>query len=587
MQKMAASKLNLSVALGLAALLFTLSAGSQTGKTATVKIIAINDFHGYLQSPGNYRANSEDPDVAAGGADYLAGYIESLATENPNHIVVAAGDLVGASPLVSGLFHDEGTIEAMNRMGLELSSVGNHEFDKGRSELLRKQYGGCSTSDKATCEGAKVGTPIPFEGAKFKYLAANVFDRNTDKTIFPPDAIKTYGGVPVAFIGLTLKGTSTIVTPSGVAGLRFDDEAESIDANVKQLEKRGVRSFVVLIHQGGVQTTPGVVDINACDGGLAGSPIADIVSHLDDAVGLVISGHTHAAYVCEVPNSVGRKIPVTSAASYGRLLTDIDVTLDVATKKITSVSAHNIVIDRTNPKIEPDAKIKAIVDAYALLAAPLADRQVGAITADISNKLNEAGESVLGDVVADAQLAATKESAGAQIALMNRGGIRASLNFTNGGKVTYGELFTVQPFGNSLVTMTLTGAQIKTVLEQQFKGCLLDYSAGEHSGQPDTQILQVSAGFEYTWNPSGVVCNKVDAASITVNGKVVEATEKYRVTVNSFLADGGNQFYEFTRGTDRIVGGQDVDALADFFARRGTVSPGPANRVRLDTSLNP
>jgi 5'-nucleotidase len=568
-------------ALVLVILLAALTVNAQSAKSITVKIIAFNDFHGYLQSPGNFSANAQSPTVPSGGADALAAYVKSLASENPNHVVVAAGDLIGASPLVSALFHDEPTIEAMNRIGLDITSVGNHEFDKGSAELLRKQNGGCATSDQNTCEGSKVGTPTPFEGAKFQYLSANVIDSKTGKTLFPAYAIKTFGGVPIAFIGLTLEATPTIVTPSGVAGLEFTAEAATINNVAHDLEKKGVHSFVVLIHQGGQQTTAPTVDINACEGGLAGSPIADIVAHLDPAVGLVVSGHTHAAYICELPDAAGHKIPVTSAASFGRLVTDIDVTLDTTTKQITVVTAQNIVVDRTNSKSPPDPALKSLVDAYAAIAAPLANRKVGSITGEISNKLEASGESPLGDLVADAQLAATRESAGAQIAFMNRGGIRAPLNFTDGGAVTYGELFTVQPFSNTLVTMTLTGAQIKTLLEQQFKGCALDLPPGKAASQSDNRILQVSGGFTYSFNPASPACGNVDAASLQLDGKPVATDEKYRVTVNSFLADGGDGMYELTRGTDRVVGPNDVDALADYFAAHPQISPSPMGRIKL------
>jgi 5'-nucleotidase len=346
-----------------------------------------------------------------------------------------------------------------------------------------------------------------------------------------------------------------------------------------------------LIHQGGAQVAAGPVDINGCEGGLEASPIQAIVSHLDDAVGLVISGHTHAAYICQLANSSGRKIPVTSALSYGRVVTDIDVNIDAATQKFTSVTAKNILVDRTNPAITPNAEIKTLVDKYAAIAAPLANRKVGTITAEITNKINAAGESELGDVIADAQLDATRTSAGAQIAFMNRGGIRTSLPYSSksapDGIVTYGELFAIQPFGNSVVTMTLTGAQIKTLLEQQFKGCSLGFPPGKTANRFDNQILQVSGGFTYTWNPSGAACDKVEANSIRLNGTPIAAEQKYRVTVNSFLADGGDQMYEFTLGTERVTGGNDADALADYFTKHQQISPAEPNRIRVAAPGNP
>jgi 5'-nucleotidase len=554
-----------------------------------LKIIAFNDFHGNLQSPGKFRANAQSPNVDAGGVDFLAGYIKQLKIENPNNVVVSAGDLIGASPLVSALFHDQDTIEAMNRLGLELNAVGNHEFDKGKQELLRMQNGGCFKPDAIKCE-EKEGVPPTFGGAKFQFLAANVFDTSTGKTLFPGYAVKTYNGLKVAFIGLTLKQTPTMVVPSGVAGLRFDDEADSINGIVRELRKRGIQSFVVLIHQGGNQTTLGTPDINACEGGLSGTPIQAIVRKLDDAVDLVISAHTHQPYICRIANSTGRKITVTSAASYGRLVTDIDVTIDTKTKDVTSVAARNTVVDRTNaPGIVPNAALKSTVDRYAALAAPVTNREVGSIAADITKTISPSGESSLGDLIADAELEATHASAsgGAVVAFMNEGGIRTDINFASNapdvkdGSVTYGKLFPVQPFGNNLVTMTLGGAQIKTLLEEQFRGCALESPTANASPPPNDRILQVSEGFSYTWNPGGALCGKVDAGTIKINGAVVDPSAQYRVTVNNFLADGGDQFYVLKKGTNLIGGPLDLDALTSYFANHRSVPPAEPHRISV------
>lgn len=553
-----------------------------------LKIIAISDFHGNLQSPGKFRANAESPNVPVGGADFLAGYVAHLKSENRYNIVVSAGDLTGASPLPSSLFHDEGTIEIMNRLGLELNAVGNHEFDRGRKELLRLQQGGCSTQDQNTCKGVQTGTPVPFEGAKFEYLAANVFDTSTGKTIFPPYAIKTYNGVKVAFIGLTLQDTPSIVAPAAIAGLRFADEAATINAIVHRLRGQGIVIFVVLIHQGGVQTGSGTSDINACAGDLDGSPIQDIVHKLDDAVDLVVSAHTHAAYICRLSNSAGRKIPLTSAASFGRVLTDIDMTIDTKTKKASDVTAHNILIERTNASgITSDVAIKNIADKYAALAAPIADRKVGSITADITKTHGASGESSLGDLIADADLEATQDPrfGAAVIAFMNEGGIRTDIDFASAaptvanGAVTHGKLFNVEPFGNTLVTMTLTGAQMKTLLEEQFKGCALGSPAGETAANSYDRILQVSVGFTYIWNSSGAKCSKVDASSIKIDGMLVAPSGKYRVTVNDFMANGGEGFYVLKDGIDRLGGAQDIDALTAYFAKHPSVAPRHPDRI--------
>jgi len=561
--------------------------------TTTVKIVAFNDFHGQLESPGSLRVNpgASTPSVPVGGVDWMAGYIEQLESQNPNTIVVSAGDVIGATPLISALFHDEGTIETLNRAGLDFNAVGNHEFDEGKDELKRMQQGGCHPTDPNSCRGADVGTPVPFEGAQFKFLAANVVDTAKGKTIFPAYAIREIDDVKVAFIGMTLKETPTIVTPTGIAGLEFRDEAATVNALIPKLRKRGVKSIVVMIHQGGtVPVAQSVASINQCDGNLDGSPIKAIVNQLDDAVDLVISGHTHQAYNCRIANKAGRLISVTSANSQGRVLTDIDLSIDKESGEVLTVAANNIVVDRSNTLVTPDAAIKTIVDNYKAIALPVANRVIGAISASITRSLTPAGESALGDVIADAQLQATKNAGfgEAVVAFMNPGGIRADLTYASSvagegdGNVTYGEAFTVQPFGNTLVTLTLTGEQIHTLLEQQFTGCTLGYPANAPlTGQPFNRILQVSEGFSYEWKEKGTPCDNVDPASIRINGVVVDPTASYRVTVNNFMADGGDQLYVLTQGVNRLGGALDMDALAAYFAVNTLVAPGLRDRILL------
>lgn len=332
--------------------------------TKTIKIVAFNDFHGQLESPGKFRPTpSSSSTIPVGGVDWMAGYIDELKSQNPNIIVVSAGDIIGATPLVSALFHDEGTIEAMNRLGLDLNAVGNHEFDEGKDELKRMQNGGCHPTDPNTCRGADVGTPMPFEGAKFKFLAANVVDTANGKTIFPAYSIKVVDGVRVGFIGMTLKETPTIVTPSGVAGLEFKDEAATVNALLPKIRARGVEAIAVLIHQGGtIPVAQSASTINNCDNDLNDSPIKAIVNQLDDAVDLVISGHTHQAYNCQIANKTGRLISVTSANAQGKVLTDIDVTINRIGGDVIDVAANNIVVDRSNSTIIPDATLKTLVD---------------------------------------------------------------------------------------------------------------------------------------------------------------------------------------------------------------------------------
>lgn len=522
--------------------------------TVDVQILAINDFHGNLE-PGSLNFSG----TPAGGIAYLATHIKNHRATNPNTVVVSAGDLIGASPLISALFHDEPTIEAFNLIGLDFNAVGNHEFDEGVRELLRMQRGGCHPVD-----GCQDGDR--FKGADFRFLAANVVYEKNGKTIFPAHRIKAFKGVKIAFIGLTLEGTPSIVTPSGVATVDFLDEAETINKLAKKLKREGVKAIVVLIHEGGVINPAG--GVNGCDG-ISGA-IVDIVNNTSDEVDLFISGHTHQAYNCVID---GR--PVTSASSFGRVLTDIDMTLDRRTKEVVSISVNNQIVTRD---VAEDPSLTALVAKYNTLVAPLRDRVIGSITAEINRTPNAAGESALGDVIADAQLAATAPAGfgNAVVAFMNPGGIRAELFFPasgseGDGNVTYGEAFTVQPFGNSLVTMTLTGTQIDTLLEQQFDNPV--------AGQ--SRILQVSHGFEYAWSASAPVGNKVDISSIKINGVPIDPNGTYRVTVNSFLADGGDNFFVLREGTDRLGGEVDTDALEKYFLANSPVAPGPQNRITV------
>ncbi|MGR8931780.1 MAG: bifunctional metallophosphatase/5'-nucleotidase [Gammaproteobacteria bacterium] len=561
--------------------------------TTPVRIVAFNDFHGQLESPGDFKQTpfgSAEDAIPVGGVDWLAGYIAELKSRHPNTIVVSAGDIIGATPLISALFHDEATIETMNRIGLEFNAVGNHEFDEGKDELRRMQNGGCHPTDQNSCRGAEVGTPVPFEGARFQFLAANVFETQTEKTLFPSFGIKTMDGVRIAFIGMTLKETPSIVRPQGVVGLRFDDEAETANALVSELGKERVNAIVVLIHQGGVMPIDQAAStINACEGNLeAESPIKSIVSRLDDAVDLVVSGHTHQAYVCRLPNRQGRLIPVTSANAQGRVLTDINMTFDKTDGKLLDITAANIVVDRANKAIKPDETAKAIVNNYATIARPLANRVIGHISGNIGRKPDASGESALGDLIADAELQATSGSGAGEavIAFVNPGATRADLRYPSSnagegdGNVTYSEAFDVQPFGNSLVTMTLSGHQLHILLEQQFTGCRIAYPANApQSGQPVNRILQVSHGFSYAWQEKDTPCDNVDPTSLLLNGIPIAPDRRYRITVNSFLADGGDQFYVLTQGSDRLGGPQEMDALENYFVTHTLVKPNAQSRI--------
>lgn len=594
----------------------------------TVKIIGFNDYHGNLESPGTFGVNTLVPTAsrpAVGGAEYMAAYVARMKAANPLNVVVGAGDYIGATPLISALFFDEPAVETLNKIGVEFNAVGNHEFDKGKDELKRLQNGGCKVTagvqEPNSCKGFGSAVPGSFDGAKFKWLSANVLDTATGKTLLPAYGIKTFNGVKVAFIGMTLKGTPGIVTPTGVAGLSFQDEADTVNALVPRLRAQGIEAIVVLVHQGGFQNVvtgstnqPTTSDINGCTGDLLNtngtdSDIRAIVKRLDNAVDLVISGHTHAAYNCSantidvrgttlanavttprptgMPNKLGRLIPVTSSSAFGRVLTEVDVSIDPGTRDIVAVSPHNVLVDRTdaaiNAAITANPEVKNVVAAYKAAVSPLANAVIATITAPMTNAANAAGEMEAGDLIADAQLAATQPATlgGAVMAFMNAGGVRNPGFVNTAGTypydLTYGDAFTTQPFGNSLVTMTLTAQQLKDVLEQQFANCNGQGSAN--------RIMQISNGLKYSWNSAGTCGTRIVEVTYTPTdvtvappvvtgptefivqgGVVLNPSKTYRVTVNNFMATGGDGFGVLVGGTNPLGGAQDIDALTAYLA---------------------
>jgi 5'-nucleotidase len=526
-------------------------------------VLAINDFHGNIEPPTGssgriqtgVNADGTAINVDAGGSAYLATHLKMLAQGQEHTTFVGSGDLIGASPLTSGLFHDEPTIKSLSAMGMRFAGVGNHEFDEGSAELARMQYGGCHPTD-----GCSDG---PFLGAAFDYLAANVRLAGRSQTLFRPYEVQRVGSVPVAYIGLTLKGTPDIVTPEGVAGLQFDDEVQTVNRIVRELrESAGVHAFVILIHQGGQQNGPyakGFQDVNGCEN-VSGDifPIADA---LDDDVDVVASAHTHQAYNCTRDGKL-----VTSAAAFGRLVTKVDLTLDPTTDDVKDKSAQNVVVTRD---VTPDPDQQALVTRYQALAKTTAQRVVGSITATIPNRSNAVGESPLGDVIADAQLAATQaDEQRAVVAFMNPGGIRADLIASAGnGQVTYNDAYTVQPFANTLVVKTLTGAQIKALLEQQFPA-----TGGN-------KVLQVSRGFTYSYDLTKPQGGRIDPASIKLGETTIDPAASYRVAMNSFLATGGDGFTVFNQGTAQVGGAVDLDALNAYLGANSPVAPGPQDRI--------
>ena len=562
---------------------FAFASGSSTaapnGPTLDIQLLSFNDFHGNLEPPGGSsgRIVTQQGTVDAGGVEYLATHLADARKGHKNTLTVAAGDIVGASPLLSAAFHDEPTVLAMNKLGLDVTSVGNHEFDEGYKEIQRLQYGGCIDDG----DGANNQNSCPtgsFPGANYDILAANVVETATGKTILPAYAIKNVNGAKIAFIGMTLKDTPNIVTASGVAGLTFTDEVKTANALVPQLKKKDVNAIVVLIHQGGQPTNP-VFDSTCGNGGEldpASSPIIDIAKNLDPAIDMIISGHTHQPYVCNIPDPAGQPRLVTSASSFGRLFTETDLKYDRRTNDIVraSVKGTNMIVTRDVAK---DPAQTALITQYNDLVKPIASKVIGHINSDVTRTQNPGGESQLGDLIADAQLADQSVVTNGQtpvIAFMNPGGIRADLTASQSsygepvGDVTFSEAFTVQPFSNYLVSMTLTGAQIKQILQEQWSGL---------NGLGNARkVLQVSKGFNYSYDTATGTLG-----AVTLNGAPLVDGQSYRIVTNNFLQGGGDGFPTFTQGTGVFYGGLDIDAFANYLTSFGNTgyTPGPLTRI--------
>jgi 5'-nucleotidase len=562
--------------------------------TSDVHVLAFNDLHGTLDPAGQTLYGQ-----FAGGAAYLAKAIkDKQALYGANEATVFGGDNIGASPLASALFHDEPTEVATNLMHADFGSVGNHEFDEGSAELLRMQNGGCHPTDG--CQAAPYTlangqqTNV-YPGADFQYLSANVINNATGQPLFPAYGIKQFTDgqrkFKVGFIGEVLQSTPTIVTPTGVAGLTFQDEADAANRAVAELADKGVKVPILVVHQGGFQSGSAV--LNGCAGNLAGSDIAAIADRLDPSIKVIVSAHTHAEYRCTyTSNGVTRLI--TSASSFGRVLSDITLTIDNKNDKLVSVSASNIlirnalntpgagVVRQPAPSLA-DPAVQAIVNQYVSQSAPLSNRVIGRIQGDLTRASSPFGEETLGDVIADGQLTATAPAAlgGAVVAFMNPGGIRQDMHVTDQagteapGEVTYGEAFTVQPFGNTLVTKTMTGDMIRRLLQQQFAGCGGTAPAGG-------RFLQISSSFKYEEVPpaTSVACDQ-RIGNMWINGVLVNPTDSFRVTMNNFLATGGDGFTVFNEGTNALGGAVDLDAFVAEFqaAEPAGIAVPPLNRI--------
>ena len=536
----------------------------QAAVPVEVQILAFNDFHGNLETPPPVvvtEADGTKHKIVSGGAAHLAAALSGLRAGHPNTVTVSAGDTIGASPLISANYLDEPTIEAMNMLGLEFNSIGNHEFDKGIAELKRMQSGGCAKYTLRTPCAVE-----PFAGARFRYLAANVIQED-GSTIFPPSGIKTFqtaaGPIAIGFIGMTLKGTKQLVTPSGVQGVSFADEAATANSLVPKLKAEGADAIVLLIHQGG-KTTNFTIG-NGCDGFYG--DILPILPKLDPAIATIVSGHTHWAYVCRGTPQVGAGRLLTSAGKYGYFVTDLRLRFDPRTHRLLGQDASNVIVG--NGEHGDDPAVKTLVGRYAAAVAPVGNRVIGHLTG-IAKKNDEDGESPAADLVADSMLAATRtaEVGGAQLALVNSTGVRVDLP---GGDVRYKDAFAMMPFGNNLVVMTLTGAQLKAALEQQ-------YAIPVRAKATRPAVLAPSAGFTYAVDLTKPEGSRV--SDLRLNGATVRPDGRYRVALNNYLASGGDGISAFTEGTDVTDRGIiDLDALVAWIARGQT--PPSDSRIRL------
>jgi 5'-nucleotidase len=555
-----------------------------TDPTLRISVLAFNDLHGHLEPPMisvREQVNQVSTSVPAGGVAYMASAIQQLTAQHPLHAVVSAGDMIGATPLISALFLDEPTIEAVNAMGIDFNAVGNHEFDKGVAELERMRQGGCEQFTRLKpCLVNKA-----FPGANFEFLAANV-KKEDGRTLFPAYGIKVFqqGGheVKVGFVGMTLKGTPQIVTPAGVKGVRFESEASTANALVPVLKAQGVTALVLVIHEGG--TVQGGPNDPSCPG-LTGD-ILPILNELDPAFDVVVSGHTHRAYACDYQKfNPAKPFLLTSAGQYGTLLTHIQLEVDALQRKVTKKSAHNLIIQSepfTNaagvriaptpllPQFTAHPEVAQIVATYKSASAQQAARQISHLPQSITRAATPSGETALGNLIADAQWAATaaQDKGASDFALMNPGGVRADLIAPpGGGAVNFGQLFSVQPFGNTLTVKTFTGQLIKELLESQYR-------------QDRPRVLHPSAQLTYQVDLKKPLGQRV--SDIRVKGQSLQLDGRYRVTMNSFLATGGDAFTVFNRGTDTLGGDLDVDALTDYLAKNPGITPPKTDRIRLE-----
>ncbi|MDZ5610061.1 bifunctional metallophosphatase/5'-nucleotidase [Bacillus pseudomycoides] len=482
----------------------------------SVQILGLNDFHGQLNTTSTLHGK------AVGRADYVAAYIESYRDKNHNTLLVHTGDMIGGSPPISALFHDEPTMEFLNNLQFDIGTIGNHEFDRGPDALQQLISGHSSTEANS------------FSGSSFPYVCANVLDSSTKQTLFPPYIIKWIDGIPIAFIGVVTKDTPFLTMHTDMSSVLFLDEASSINSYVHQLQKKGIHAFVILAHLGGNTT-----------GGNTNGALAALANQLDTDVDIIFGGHSHSY----INGNVNGKLLV-QAYSYGKAFSNVTVTLNHQTKDITKKYATIVPVYQN--AISPDLHTKNWIDSYASKIQSKVDEQLGVTEYELTRNQNEHGESKLGTFLAIAQ----RQTMQADIAFVNPGSIRHNLQK---GKITWEDTFLIQPFGNPLIKMELSGKEIRNVLQEQWQG--------------ETRILQVS-GIRYSWK------NNVIQTISLENGRPLQDDQTYSVVVNSFLANGGDKFITFKTGRNRIKGPTDQEAFANFIRSTSHINTLPQNFIQ-------
>lgn len=510
-----------------------------------ISIFSINDFHGNIQpkSPTPLMPNLPDATTGelkrqpAGGVAYLADALARLRAPRKDSVFVAAGDLIGASPQLSSMLRDEPTLTAFSELGLVATALGNHELDQGLQELLRKQRGECPAGGCVWPE---------FKAPGFPYLAANMLDAQTGKPILPTHLIKEVGGYKVAFVGAITRDTPAVVIPNSIRGLRFADEADTLNALVPQLKAEGAQLLVAVMHEGATHQG-GANDPSYTCPGLRDRGV-DIAERLDPAYALIISGHTHQAYTCKIKGRL-----IVQAGSYGGWITETRLTLDSTGKVLDAQAVNHPVLQSV---YTPNPAFVALVQRAAALTAAARNKPVALLAQGASRGVKAPlGDGPLGNLIADSQLAYAQKRGPADLALMNPGGIRADLVVEPGRPVTMSDLFAIQPFANELVAMTVSGADLRRLLLQQLP-----------KGDAPPRLMQVSSSLRYQWGRDASGANVLLAVSVA--GQPLDDSRDYRLVVNNFLAEGGDGLDMLRNGRNRASLGIDIDALAEYLGEK-------------------